>query len=41
MPNYETYFDVLSENATRRHVVGSSVAVVLMLAAALLTVSLL
>jgi hypothetical protein len=41
MPNYESYFDVLSENAMPRRVVGSSVAVVLILAAALLGVSIL
>ena len=43
MPNYETYFDVLSENATprhvQRHVVGSSAVVMLILAVALLAVS--
>ena len=41
MPNYETYCDVLSENAAPRHVFGSSVAVILILAVALLTVSVL
>jgi hypothetical protein len=41
MPNYETYLDVLSENAAPRNVFGSSVAVVLILAAALLAVSIL
>jgi hypothetical protein len=41
MPNYENYFDVLSENAAPRHVVASSAAVVLMLAVALLIVSVL
>jgi hypothetical protein len=40
MPNYESYFDVLSENAAPRNVFGSSAAVVLMLVAALLGVSL-
>jgi preprotein translocase subunit Sec61beta len=39
MPNYETYFDVLSENASPRHVVGSSAAVVLLLALAAFAVS--
>jgi len=39
MPNYETYFDVLSENAAPRHVVGSSAVVMLMLAIAALAVS--
>ena len=41
MPNYETYFDVLSEHAAPRNVVGSAVAVVLILAAALLALSVL
>lgn len=41
MPNYETYVDVLSEHAAPRNVVGSSMAVVLMLAAALLMISVL
>ena len=41
MPNYETYCDVLSENAAPRNVFGSSVAVVLILAATLLAVSVL
>jgi hypothetical protein len=41
MPNYENYFDVLSENAAPRHVVASSAVVVLMLAVALLIVSVL
>jgi hypothetical protein len=41
MPNYDNYFDVLSENAAPRNVLGSSAAVVLILAAALLLVSVL
>ena len=41
MPNYETYFDVLSENAAPRNVLGSSAVVVLILAVALLALSLL
>jgi hypothetical protein len=41
MPNYENYFDVLSENTGPRNVFGSSAAVVLMLAAVLLLVSIL
>jgi len=41
MPNYETYLDVLSEHAAPRNVLGSSAVVVLILAAALLAVSLL
>jgi len=41
MPNYENYYDVLSENAAPRNVLGSSVAVLLILAAALLAVSIL
>jgi len=41
MPNYETYYDVLSENTGPRHVVGSSAVVVLILALALLAVSVL
>ena len=41
MPNYETYLDVLSENAAPRNVLGTSVAVVLILAAALLGISIL
>ncbi len=39
MPNYESYYDVLSENAAPRNVVGTSAIVVLLLAAALLAVS--
>jgi hypothetical protein len=39
VPNYENYFDVLSENAAPRHVIGSSAVVVLLLAIAALTVS--
>jgi hypothetical protein len=39
MPNYENYYDVLSENAAPRHVVGSSAVVVLLLAIAALAVS--
>jgi len=39
MPNYESYLDVLSENAAPRNVLGTSLAVVLILAAALLAVS--
>ena len=41
MPNYENYYDVLSENAAPRNVFGSSLVVVLILAAALLVVSVL
>ena len=41
MPNYETYCDVLSENAAPRNVLGTSAAVVLILAVALLMVSVL
>lgn len=41
MPNYESYFDVLSEHAAPRNVLGTSAAVLLILAAALLTVSVL
>jgi hypothetical protein len=41
MPNYESYFDVLSENAAPRNVVSSSAIVMLILAAALLAVSIL
>ena len=41
MPNYETYRDVLSENAAPRNVVGTSAAVVLILAMLLLAVSVL
>jgi hypothetical protein len=41
MPNYESYFDVLSENTGQRHVVGSSAVVVLLLAIAALAVSIL
>jgi hypothetical protein len=41
MPNYETYFDVLSENAAKRNVLGTSAAVVLILAVALLALSVL
>ncbi|HVO04214.1 MAG TPA: hypothetical protein VMT54_18610 [Candidatus Cybelea sp.] len=40
MPNYESYFDVLSENARGHNVLGSSLIVVLMLVAALAVVSL-
>jgi hypothetical protein len=39
MSNYENYYDVLSENAAPRHVVGSSAVVVLLLALAALAVS--
>jgi hypothetical protein len=41
MPNYESYYDVLRENAAPRNVLGSSAVVVLILAAALLAVSIL
>ncbi len=41
MPNYENYYDVLSENAAPRHVVGSSAVVVLLLALAAFAVSVL
>jgi hypothetical protein len=41
MPNYESYGDHLSENGKGHHVFGSSLVVVLILAAALLAVSLL
>jgi hypothetical protein len=40
MPNYESYEDHLSENGTGHHVLGSALVVVLILAAALLGVSL-
>ena len=39
MPNYETYFDVLSEHAAPRNVLGTSATIILALAAALLAVS--
>jgi hypothetical protein len=41
MSNYETYRDVLSENAAPRNVVGTSAAVVLILAMLLIAVSVL
>jgi hypothetical protein len=41
MPNYENYFDVLSENAAPRSVVPSSAVVVLLLAIVALAVSVL
>ena len=41
MPNYETYVDVLSEHAAPRNVLGTSAAVMLILAAVLLAVSVL
>ena len=41
MPNYESYREVLSENGKGHHVLGSSLVVVLILAVALLAVSLL
>lgn len=41
MPNYENYYDVLSENAAPRNVFATSAAVVLILALALLAVSVL
>jgi hypothetical protein len=41
MPNHESYRDILSENGAGHHVLGSSLVVVLILAAALLAVSLL
>ena len=40
MPNYESYFDVLSEHAAPRNVLGGSAAVILTLAALLFAVSL-
>jgi hypothetical protein len=39
MHNYESYYDVLSENAAPRHVIGSSAVVVLLLAITALVVS--
>ena len=39
MPNYESYYDVLSENAAPRNVVSSSAVVVLILAALMMVVS--
>lgn len=41
MPNYESYYDVLSENTAPRNVFASSITVVLILAAVLLVVSIL
>ena len=40
MPNYESYFDVLSENTHRHNVLGSTMIVLLVLVAALAAVSL-
>ena len=39
MPNYENYYDVLSENAAPRHVIGGSAVVVLLLALVAVAVS--
>ena len=41
MPNYESYLDVLSENAAPRNVVGSSAVVVLLLTIAAIAISIL
>ena len=41
MPHHESYRDILSENGTGHHVLGSSLVVVLILAAALFAISLL
>jgi hypothetical protein len=41
MPNYESYCDVLSEHAAPRNVLGGSAVIVLILAAAMLAVSML
>ncbi len=41
MPNYESYYDVLSEHAAPRNLLGSAAAVVLLLAIAALAVSIL
>jgi hypothetical protein len=41
MSTYETYVDVLSEHAARRNVLGSAILTVLILALALLAVSVL
>lgn len=41
MPNYESYLDVLSENAAPRNVLGTSAVVVLILSAVLLAISVL
>ena len=39
MPNYESYRDVLNENAKRRSVFGSSVVVILLALVAAVAVS--
>ena len=39
MSNYDSYRDVLSEHATRRHLFGSSVVIVLVALAAAIAVS--
>ena len=39
MPNYENYYDVLSENAAPRNLVASSAVVVLLLTIAAIAVS--
>lgn len=39
MPNYESYRDVLTEHAVRRHEFGSSIFVILLVLAAAVAVS--
>ena len=39
LDSYQSYQDVLSENATRRNVLGSSIAIILMLAAVIVAAS--
>jgi hypothetical protein len=39
MSHYESYRDVLNEHATRRHGIGSSVAIVLIVLVAAIAVS--
>jgi hypothetical protein len=41
MPDYESYTEILDESARRRHVIGTSIAIVLALAAALLAATVL
>ena len=36
MPDYESYNEILDESARRRNVIGTSIAIVLALAAALI-----
>jgi hypothetical protein len=41
MPDYESYTEILDESARRRNIIGTSIAIVLVLAAALVAVTVL